>query len=122
MIWRTRECPSAMAARGLIALISVFGIVTLASPLEAGMENVAFALHYKSKFVPSKQMLYLCDNPATTTEETNYSPNFENLPCGSYCTKGPLGAGQVYVVIARAGSEGVSATSFGVNYGGSSGQ
>lgn len=123
MIRRTWGAGRATAALGLIALASPFGIVTSFSTAEAGMESAVFAMHYKPKFVASKAIPNLCDNPATPTEEPNYSPNYSNLPCGSYSTyRSPLGSGQVYVVIAKAGAEGVSAASFGVAYGGSTGQ
>ena len=121
MIRRTRGCLRATAVLGLFALASLLGVVTLVSPLEAGMENARFALHYKPKFVASKAIPNLCDNPATTSEEPNYSPNYTDLPCHSYTVSAPLGAGQVYVVIGRAGSDGVAAASFGVTYNGSTG-
>jgi hypothetical protein len=86
----------------------------------AGMADARFALDYKPKFVASKAIPNLCDNPATTTIEPNYSPNYTNTPCYNYDTWcEPRGAGQVYVVVAKA-TEGVSAASFGLTYGGSS--
>jgi hypothetical protein len=92
------------------------------SMVEAGMENVRFALEYKPTYVYSKAIPYLCDNPATVTEEPNYSPNFTNTPCTSYSVScQPFGPGEVYIVLGHAGSEGVGAASFGISYGGSSG-
>jgi hypothetical protein len=89
---------------------------------EAGMENSRFALDYKPKFMSSKTIPFLCDKPATITEEPNYSPNYTNTRCDQYTVDHcPLGPGQVYLVIGRAGSEGVAAASFGVDYGGSAG-
>ena len=123
MIRRTRGAGRAMAALGLFALVAPLVIATSVSPLEAGMENARFALHYKPKFIYSKAIPNLCDDPSTVTEEPNYSPNYTNIPCSSYSVLGlPLGAGQVYVVVAKAGPEGVSGASFGVTYSGSSGQ
>ena len=112
----TLENPRAMALLGLVALASLFGMV---SPLEAGMENVRFAVHYK----PPKTMPRLCDDPRTPEEERNYSPNYTNTPCSNYTvSRVPLGSGLVYVVIGKAGLEGVSAVSFGVTYNGAAGQ
>jgi hypothetical protein len=83
------------------------------------MENARFALHYKPKFVASKQIPSLCDDPATVTEEKNYSPNYTNTPCSSYDTScEPMGPGQIYLVIGKVG-EGVAAVSFGIDYSGS---
>lgn len=119
MIRRTRGCPRAIALLALIALASLFGMISSISTAEAGMENVRFAVHYKSNSVTSK----LCDIPSTTVEEPNYSPNYTNTPCSYYqISRVPLGAGRVYVVIGKAGQEGVGAASFGVTYNGSSGQ
>jgi len=116
-----RSCAHRIAL-GLIAFGSILGIVLLSPAIEAGMENAVFSADYKPMFVPSKTLLYLCDNPATTTEEPNYSPNYTITLCLDY-TVGPcpLGPGHVYVVIAKAGLEGVAAASFGVSYGGSAG-
>ena len=119
MIRRTWGAGRAMAALGLFALASLLGIVTSHSPLDAGMEGVRFAVHYKTNSVTSK----LCDIPSTTVEEPNYSPNYTNTPCQAYqVSRVPLGAGRVYVVIGKVGQEGVGAASFGVTYNGSSGQ
>jgi hypothetical protein len=91
------------------------------------MENCRFAMHWQPKFTPTKTITLLCDNLTTTTVEPNYSPNwgsntrFPNpLPCTSYTTDAPVGAGVVYVVVADAGSEGVAAVSFGIDYHGGS--
>ena len=116
---RKSGCWGRIVALGLPQ--TVIGIVLFSSAVEAGMENVRFALDYKPKYIYSKAIPYLCDNPATTTEEPNYSPNYTNTPCSSYdVTCEPLGPGQVYLVIGRAGTEGVSGVSFGIAYDGSS--
>jgi len=99
----------------------IIGIVLSAAAAEAGMQLARFALDYKPKFVASKSIPSLCDNPATVTEEPNYSPNYTNTPCTNYTVTAPLGAGQVYLVIAKAGTEGVAAASFGISYCGSKG-
>ena len=116
-----------MIALGPLPLRPVLGILLSCLAAEASMDNCRFALHYKPKFVASKTIAYLCDDPATTTIEPNYSPNWNSttkfpnpLPCSSYdYTCEPMGPGQVYLVIGRAGTEGVSAASFGISYGGS---
>ena len=93
--------------------------------LWAGMQNCRFAMHWKPKFSATKTINALCDNPATTTVEPNYSPNWESstntpdpLPCRDYTVTAPMGQGTVYVVIGRAGLEGVAGASFGINYSG----
>jgi len=87
-----------------------------------GMQSAVFTVDYKPKFIASKAIPSLCDNPATTTEEPNYSPNYTNTSCRDYVTnRCPLGGGEVYVVVAHAGIEGVAAASFGVSYEGSAG-
>ena len=103
-----------------VLLMTAAGLL-LASTAMAGMENCRFALHWKAKFSPTKTIPTKCDNPSTPTEEPNYSPNFENLACRNYATQGPAGSGEVYVVVGKAGTEGVSAVSFGVDYSGSAG-
>ena len=99
-------------------------ITTLVLPIEsrAGMEHSVFAVHYQPKFEASKTIPTLCDNPSTATEEPNYSPNYTNTRCDQYTISHcPLGPGQVYVVVAGVGLEGLAAASFGVNYTGSDG-
>lgn len=109
--------------RNLATLLPVIVGIFMFQDLWAGMENCRFALHWKQKFSPSKTITSLCDNPATTTVEPNYSPNFgpTPLPCTSYTTTAPLSAGTVYVVIGGAGYEGVLAASFGIDYDGTAG-
>ena len=98
-------------------------MMSLGAPhnLRAGMENCRFALHWKPKFSATKTITSLCDNPATTTIEPNYSPNWNSttstpnpLPCTNYTTSG-YAAGTIYIVIGRAGLEGVAAASFGID-------
>jgi hypothetical protein len=111
-----------MIALGPLPLRPVLGIVLSCVAAEAGMENAVFALDYKPKFVASKAIPYLCDNPATAPQEPNYSPNYTNTSCLEYTLdRCPMGPGQVYVVIARAGSEGIAGASFGISYSGSMG-
>src|SRR5262245_10039984 len=117
MIQRICGCLRGMIALGPLPIRPVLGIVLSCVAADAGMESARFALHYKPKFVASKQIPYLCDNPATETIEKNYSPNYTDTPCSSYDIHGPLGPGQVYVVVGYAGSEGVAAASFGIYYG-----
>jgi hypothetical protein len=95
----------------------------MASSAMASMENCRFALHWQAKFVSTKTINRLCDDPATATVEPNYSPSWNSvtttpdpLPCTSYVPSGALGAAQVYLVIGRAGAEGVAGASFGVHY------
>ena len=107
--------------RSLATLLPVLVGIFMFQDLWAGMENCRFALHWKQKFSPSKTISSLCDNPATTTVEPNYSPNFGNISCLSYATNAPIGAGVVYVVIGAAGSEGVLGASFGIEYDGTAG-
>jgi len=104
-------------------------MMSLGAPhnLRAGMENCRFALHWKPKFSATKTITSLCDNPATTTIEPNYSPNWNSttstpnpLPCTNYTTSG-YAAGTIYIVIGRAGLEGVAAASFGIDYSGGNG-
>lgn len=103
-------------------VVCLLGIVLLSQAVEGGMENARFALHRKDKFSPTKSIPELCDNPATSTEERNYSPNYQKLPCDQYNTSGPApGQSQIYVVLAQGGSEGVCGVSFGVDYNGGSG-
>jgi|GEM_PF-6235109 len=80
-----------MIALGPLPLRPVLGILLSCLAAEASMDNCRFALHYKPKFVASKTIAYLCDDPATTTIEPNYSPNWNSttkfpnpLPCSSY--------------------------------------
>jgi len=98
------------------SLIGSIAALLLSSSAIAGMENAKFCLHRKPAFVSSKNTPVLCDDPATASVEPNYSPNFDNLTCDQYVVDSPLGASTVYVVIARAGTEGISATDFGVRY------
>ena len=94
-------------------------LVLTASSAFAGMENVRFCLHRKPAFVPTEAVPSLCDVPATTIVEPNYSPNFENLPCSQYDVNAPLGPSDVYLVVARAGEEGIGGVEFGIRYYGS---
>ena len=128
MIQRISGYLRGMIALGPLPFRPVLGIVLSCVAADAGMENVRFALDYKPKFVATKAIPHLCDTPATTAIEPNYSPNWNSatttpnpLPCTSYTTAGPVGAGVVYIVVGRAGTEGVAAASFGVTYGGSTG-
>src|SRR5262245_53696342 len=103
---------------GLVILIMAAASLAKMIPASASMTNARIATHYKPKFVATKSIPFLCDNPATTTIEPNYSPNYENLLCDHYTTAGPLGPGQIYAVVGRAGNEGVLGASFGVQYDG----
>jgi hypothetical protein len=104
----------------LLAPLALLGfLIADVHPGIAGMENVRFCLHRKPAFSPTESVPSLCDDPATTTVEPNYSPNFDNLPCDEYTVNAPLGPSTVYVVVAQAGDEGVAAVSFGVHYNGS---
>ena len=101
----------------LIVSLGLLGILIAdASPALAGMENVRFSLHYKPAFSPTESVPSLCDDPATPNVEANYSPNFDNLSCDQYTVNAPLGPSTVYVVVARAGEEGIAAVAFGVAY------
>ena len=101
------------------SLLAATLLVLTASSAIAGMENVRFCLHAKPVFAPTENVPSLCDDPATTTVEPNYSPNFDNLPCSQYNVNAPLGPSNVYLVIARAGEEGIRGVEFGVQYYGS---
>jgi hypothetical protein len=108
-------------------ILSLIALVLTCATAEAGMENCKFAMHWKPKFSPTKTITVLCDNPATTTVEPNYSPNWNSatstpnpLPCDQYTTSGPLGPSQIYIVLAQAGPEGVCGASFGIDYNGGS--
>jgi len=105
-----------MSASGTILAIT---LLALSTPSMAGMENVRFCLHTKPVFSPTESVPSLCDDPATTTVEPNYSPNFDNLPCNQYKINAPLGPSDVYLVVARAGTEGVAGVEFGVRWNGS---
>ena len=100
-------------------LLLTASMLVLASSAMADMTNVRIAAHRKDKFVASKTVPSLCDNLATPTEEPNYSPNFDNIPCSQYTVTGPApGASTIYVVVGQAGTEGIAAASFGVDYDG----
>jgi len=108
-----------------LVVSSLLFAMSLLAPhdLWAGMQNARFAVHWKPKFSATKTIASLCDNPATPTIEPNYSPNWNSntttpnpLPCDQYTAYGPLGAGQVYLVLGHAGTEGVAGVSFGVHY------
>ena len=101
----------------LAALVALLFAQTAA----ASMNDSKFALHRKNKFSATKTIPSLCDNPSTPAIEPNYSPSYENLPCDMYTVTGPLQASTVYIVIADAGQEGVSAASFGIDYSGTPG-
>src|SRR5215831_14003289 len=102
---------------GICILLLLFAV----QQAEADMNNSVFALHRKDRFSASKAIPSLCDNPSTVTIEPNYSPNYTNTPCNQYTVAGPFGASTVYLVIAGAGTEGVGAASFGIDYSGSPG-
>jgi hypothetical protein len=120
MFQRISGCLRGMTALGPLPLRPVLGIILSCVAADASMDNVRFALDYKPTYVYSKRIPYLCDNPATVTEEPNYSPNYTNTPCYSYeVSCQPFGPGQVYLVVTHAGGEGVTAASFGVSYSGS---
>ena len=110
-----------MPMRAVFVTILIASIAIRPASAAASMTNARIAAHYKPKFVPTKSIPVLCDNPSTPTIEPNYSPNYDNLPCHQYTVQGPLGPGQVYAVVGRAGGEGVAAASFGVEYSGSAG-
>src|SRR5215510_7365827 len=110
-----------MIVLGLPLLRPLLGIVLSCVVAEACMENARFALDYKPKFVATKAIPSLCDDPATVTEEPNYSPNYTDTPCSYYSVScEPMGAGEVYLVIGQVGSEGIAGVSFGISYSGSS--
>src|SRR5262245_46467899 len=95
----------------------------------AGMENARFALHWKPTFSATKTINTMCPNPSNPLDTTNYSPNWGSttdapnpIPCTQYQVAGGAAAGQVYVVVGQAGSEGVGSVSFGINYSGSAGR
>lgn len=103
-----------------VLLMTVAGILVASSAM-AAMENARFAMHAKASFLPTKAIPGRCDNPGTTTEEPNYSPNYENagagLPCSQYNTQWGVGTySEVYVVVGKAGTEGIAGVSFGVHY------
>ena len=106
-------------------LLLTGAMLLVASSAMAAMENVRFALHRKDKFSSTKTIPNLCDNPGTTSEEPNYSPNFDNggagTPCEQYTVTAPAPApSTVYVVIWNPDSP-ISGASFGVDYDGSAG-
>ena len=66
---------------------------------------------------PHEDDYELVHNPATATEEPNYSPNYQNLPCCYYTTYAPMGSSQIYIVAGHLESGGgISAVSFGIDY------
>jgi len=104
-------------------LLLATAMLFVASSAMAGMENSRFALHWQPKFSSTKTINRLCDDPASSTIEPNYSPNWNSitltpnpLACTDYLTAGPLGAAQIYLVLGRGGEEGVAGVSFGVHY------
>jgi hypothetical protein len=104
----------------LLAPLALLGfLIADVHPGIAGMENVRFCLHRKPAFSPTESVPSLCDDPATTTVEPNYSPNFDNLPCSQYDVNAPLGPSDVYLIVARAGEEGIGGVEFGLRYDGS---
>jgi hypothetical protein len=103
----------------LSLLLLLGSLLFVGSPATADMQNVRFCLHAKPAFSPTESVPSLCDDPATATIEPNYSPNFENLSCGQYNVNAPLGPSDVYLVVARAGMEGVAGVEFGVRWNGS---
>jgi hypothetical protein len=102
-------------------VLLITGVLLLwASDAMAAMENVRFALHRKDKF--ESKTLKICDNPGTPTEEPNYSPNYDQIPCEDYTVTGPISVGStVYVVVGHTDPGGIVAASFGVDYNGSAG-
>jgi hypothetical protein len=91
-----------------VLLMTVGGLV-LATTAMAGMEDTRFALYRKA--LTSK----------TTTLCTTYTPNGEIPPrtCRDYVVTGPANSqNHVYMMAAHAGTEGVSAVSFGIDYAG----
>src|SRR5262245_597433 len=102
-----------MSRSGVV--LSAVILLLLPSIAMADMNNARFALHRKA--VPPAGTNF-CDDLSTTTIEPNYSPNYDNLPCGLYTVDAPLGASTVYMVIGQAGTEGVAAASFGIDYDG----
>jgi len=110
-----------------VLLMTAAGLV-LAHSAFAGMENCRFALHWKPKFSATKTINSLCPNASNALLTPNYSPNWNSattianpLPCTSYTVTNAAQAGQVYIVVGRAGTEGVAAASFGIDYTGSAG-
>ena len=109
-----------------VLLMTAAGLL-LAHSAMAGMENCRFALHWKPSFSATKTINTKCPNPTSALLTPNYSPNWGSatitptpIPCTSYQTTAPQGTGTVYLVVGRAGAEGVAAASFGVNYHGGS--
>ena len=94
-----------------VLLMSAAGLL-LAHNAMAGMNNCAFALHWK------------VNTAKTSTICTTYSPNGTLTPCDGYITAAPLSntttpvGSQVYMVVARGGTEGINAVSFGIDYNG----
>lgn len=110
-----------------VLLMTVAGLLVASSAM-AGMENARFALHAKPKFSPSKTITALCPNAGNNLLTPNYSPNWNSttttanpLPCTSYTVSTANQAVQLYVVVGRAGAEGVAAASFGLDYNGRAG-
>jgi hypothetical protein len=105
-----------------VLLMTAAGLV-LAHSAFAGMENCRFALHWKPKFSATKTIGTLCPNASSPLATANYSPNWGSatatpapIDCKNYVVSGPLGAAQVYIVVGKAGTEGVAGASFGINY------
>jgi flagellar hook capping protein FlgD len=96
-------------------MLSTLIALLLPAMAAASMENARFALHRKAAAPAGTNF---CDNLNTPTIEPNYSPNYDSLPCGQYTVDAPLGASTVYMVIGQAGTEGVAAASFGIDYDG----
>jgi hypothetical protein len=92
-----------------VLLITTLGLM-LASSAMADMTDCRFAMHYQA---------LVTKNFCTTSSPTGRTTP---LPCGSYTVTGPAAftnvKGMVYVVIAKAGLEGVNGASFGVDYSG----
>jgi len=88
-----------------VLLISAVGLL-LANSAMASMTNCRFALHQK---LATTKAASIC---------TTYSPNTSLTPCTSYVTQAAAnGTGyHVYVVVGKAGSEGIGAASFGFDY------
>jgi hypothetical protein len=97
-----------------VLLMTVAGVL-MASSAMAGMENARFALHAKAS--PTAKSNPRCDNAGTPIEEPNESPNYANLECTGYNTQFAANAySDVYIVVGRAGTEGVAGVSFGLDY------
>jgi hypothetical protein len=97
---------------------ALFGFALLSAPLILLLDSVAIANMADARFA-----LHRTD-PTTKTGSmcSTYSPNYQGLACIDYTVTGPApGASLVYLVIGQAGTEGMAAASFGIDYDGRSG-